>query len=133
MTNHFLKQNVKGNIMPKTIKIQPFDFDLTVFTNKKEFQDYLGSYQIDTSIVDSAIGYCCNLESETNNALLMLLPKKYNNYVTIHESVHLSWFILEIAHIKLKSSTQEIQAYLVEHIVKQIKEHVYSTSKSRLS
>lgn len=119
--------------MPKTIKIQPFNFDVTIFTNKKEFQDYIGSYQINTSIVDNAIGYCANLESESNNILIMLLPKKYNNSVVIHESVHLSWFILEIAQIKLKSSTQEIQAYLVEHIVKQIKEHVYSTSKPRLS
>ena len=119
--------------MPKTIKIQPFNFDVTIFTNKKEFQDYIGSYQIDTSIVDNVIGYCANLESESNNILIMLLPNKYNNSVVIHESVHLSWFILEIAQIKLKSSTQEIQAYLVEHIVKQIKEHVYSTSKPRLS
>lgn len=122
----------KGDFIPITIKIQPFNYDVTIFTTKKEFAKYFKLKGLDTAILDGVIGYCCNIEDETNSELSLLLPSKYNEGITIHESVHLSWFVLEIAQVPLNSDTQEIQAYLVEYIVKQIKENVYTPSKPRL-
>ena len=119
--------------MPITIKIQPFNYDVTIFTTKKEFAKYFKLKGLDTAILDGVIGYCCNIEDETNSELSLLLPSKYDEGITIHESVHLSWMVLGIAQVPLNSDTQEIQAYLVEYIVKQIKENVYTPSKPRLS
>lgn len=117
--------------MSKKIKIQPFDYDVVVFTNKKKFNKYLKKRDIELNL-NSVIGYCCKLESEDNNELIMLLPFKYDESVTIHESLHLTWFILEIAQIEIDSSNHEIQAYLLEHTIKQIKKNVYSTNRSGL-
>ena len=40
----------------------------------------------------------------------------------VHEAVHLSWYILESVGIKVTAENHEAQAYLVEFLVKKIKE-----------
>ena len=52
---------------------------------------------------------------------ILYLPKKANIFILIHEAVHLAYFILDHHGIVFDIDNHEVFAYLVDYIVRKIK------------
>lgn len=94
----------------RRIIIQPFNVSVRILRTKKERTAF--------EIPDDALGYCMTHEKE---GFIITLPWKYDEETTWHEAHHLARWLNDIHGIPTSTEEHEIDVYLQEHIVREIK------------
>lgn len=117
------------------ITVEPFGCPVSVFTDQKaaieSIKATFGKRQAKRTakFMSGGNGYCHMHEAKTCSYFLMVLPAEYKEFVTWHEALHMTWFIMKVHGVEVDCDNHEMQTYLQEHIVKQIKRKVYGIKK----
>lgn len=83
----------------------------------------------DEDLVENADGkgfafHAENKKGEDRMVIMLSVSKDKNTYVDagliVHECVHMAWFILDRAAVKLDGNNHEAQTYLIEYLVRAI-------------
>ena len=102
----------------KIIRLDPFPFDIMVhFGDKKQLEKTLGKY----GLVENTIARTLMLD--TNQVILYLKekPKDINGYSLLaHEIFHCVDLVLRKVGISLSDDSDEIYAYCIQYLTKQI-------------
>lgn len=105
----------------KTLKIQPFDYNLYFFTDKEELINWINKEHPNSQdIIDklkSSIGLMIEFDKQPIFALYVESLDSLD-----HELIHATWFILNFAGVIIDRDNHEIQAYFFEYLKKLILE-----------
>jgi hypothetical protein len=109
------------------IKVEPFDIKCTVFTDSVAMIRYLNKYHKEDVSEDlvKAEGMMITLYRNGFTHFFLYLPKKYDDIIIAHETLHLTYEVFKLTKIEVNPDNHEIQTYLQGDLMKQIKERVY--------
>lgn len=104
---------------PKHITVQPFNVLVRVLRSKREKREF--------DVPEDAIGYCM----VDHQGYTLALPWRYDEETTWHEAHHLARWLNQQHGVATDSDGHEIDVYLQEHIVREIKTDVYNINRER--
>lgn len=116
--------NTRLTPLPKDfIRIEPFGFNVSVSKGRKAFLRCCSRYYgIDMSKSAFGEGYSATFENQSGQlAFAMMVPEHYCEETVYHEALHIAWFVLDEAGVKVTADNHEMLAYMqgsIAHMVK---------------
>ena len=111
------------------IPLAPFGGNLRVFTSVSKFRAYVSRYAVDELTdeeVENVVGFTMVSETKRGAGLfMMLLPAKQDLSTLVHESSHVTDYLLEHHCIPVGIENTEQRAYTVEYFFREISKALY--------
>lgn len=117
----------------KPVTADPFNFQIYIWNGEEGFKTGVKEiYGIDVDTAGCS-GYAMHLTqaSSGESGFVAMLPEEWSESTTWHEALHICWFILDECLVKIDADNHEIQCYLQEHLVDQIRTKVYGMESAR--
>lgn len=134
------------SVYSEKVKVPLFhvSYEVIVASNMKDATVHAESMypglKLSQSRTSGALGYSFLLKhDELGNHLCLLVGLAGSDFdveeqpsvlsTIVHEAVHLSWYIMDIVGIEVNAENNEIQAYLIEDIVRNVNKVVKNAEK----
>ena len=66
------------------------------------------------------------IDSPKGVRFVMVLPKKHSHKTILHESIHMSWFVLDFVQQEIEKDNHEALTYLTEFIFENVNKKLYN-------
>ena len=94
---------------PKYITVEPYAAPVRILRTKREKKAF--------GVPEDTVGYCMQI----GNSFAVALPWRYDESTVWHEAHHLARWLNDHHGVSTDNESHEADAYLQEHIVREIK------------
>jgi len=82
------------------------------------------------NIDQNTVGYSTWIKVDGINKFIILINRDSDYSIIAHESLHLTWYILDSIGLEVNSKNHEAQAYLLEYLLNNIFKHLQNEQKN---
>ena len=106
-------------ILP-SVPIPLFEGDVYLCRSRKDWDATMGHFRCDQFVHPSAAGMCVSIASATDGAVYVIGVFDRSVATLAHEALHAVVFILKEAGVPVTEENDEVMAYLLGHLMREL-------------